>query len=359
MAEYLGEKRHQATEHKLDKARQSGQVPKSQDLNSAVLLLVAALTLLWVGGSVSEQLGTFAQSAWSTREWRTVANEDINAYVVQIVAFMARSLLPIFGCMLTVAIFLNLFQNGFMIPFKRPGFELSRLDPIKGIQRMFSIGNFGKFLFGLLKVAFVAAVALWCLWQESEAILSLAALSPIQIASYLASTVIWSSVKIGAALLLLAIVDYMFQRWKFSNDLMMTDQELRDELKEMTGDPTTRQRRREVHRNVVNSQVSDETKTSDFIATNPTELAVAIKYDPAKMNAPKVVAKGAGNVAQRIRRIGLENDIPIIERKELARALYYNVEVGQEVPPEQYATIAELLKYVYDLKGKTLPHQAA
>ena len=358
MAEYLGEKRHQATERKLEKARQSGQIPKSQDLNSAVLLLVAALTLLWVGGGVSEHLGTYAKSAWGGKSWRTVANEDINAHVLQLVTFMAGAMLPVFACMLVVAIFLNLFQNGFAIPFKRPGFELSRLNPIKGVQRIFSIGNFGKFLFGLLKVAAVSAVAGWCLWQEREAILGLAAHSPGQIATYLSSTVIWSSLKIGAALLLLAIIDYLFQRWKFSNDLMMTDQELRDEMKEMTGDPHTRQRRKDAHRSVVRSQVSDDTKTADFIATNPTELAVAIKYDPANMNAPKVVAKGAGNIAQRIRRIGLENDIPIIERKELARALYYNVEVGQEVPPDQYATIAELLKYVYDLKGKTLPRQA-
>lgn len=359
MAEYLGEKRHQPSDQKLQKAKQSGQVPKSQDLNSAVLLLVAALTLLWVGGDVAEKLGHFAREVWGGESWRTIANEDLNAYMIQMVSFMGAALLPIFASMVSVAIFLNLFQNGFSIPFKRPSFEVGRLNPIKGVQRIFSISNFGRFMFGLLKVAAVSAVAIWCLWQDHEAILGLTANSPGQIGSILASTVIWSSLKIGAVLLILAIIDYMFQRWKFTNDQMMTDQELRDELKEMMGDAYTRQRRKEAHQSVVRSKVSEDTKTADFIATNPTELAVAIKYDPAVMNAPKVVAKGAGSVAQRIRRIGLENDIPIIERKELARALYFNVEVGQEVPPDHYATIAELLKYVYDLKGKTLPNPAA
>jgi flagellar biosynthetic protein FlhB len=176
-----------------------------------------------------------------------------------------------------------------------------------------------------------------------------------QIAALLAQTVFWTCLKIGIALLVLALLDYGFQYWKHERDLRMTDQEIREEMKNLQGDPHIIARRRQIQRQLVLNRLSSAVPRADVVVTNPTELAVAIRYELETMAAPVVVAKGAGVLAQRIRRLALENNIPIVERKELARALYQNVEINQAIPTEQYAAVAEVLRYVYQLKGKPLP----
>jgi flagellar biosynthetic protein FlhB len=164
-------------------------------------------------------------------------------------------------------------------------------------------------------------------------------------------TVLWTAL----ALVILALFDYGLQWWKQEQDLKMTHQEVREEMKEMQGDPQVAARRRQIARQMAMSRVASAVPKADVIVTNPTELAVAIQYDPAEMAAPVVVAKGAGVLAQRIRKLGLENNIPIIERKPLAQLLYKEVEIGKAVPTDSYAAVAEVLAYVYQLKGKKMP----
>ena len=158
--------------------------------------------------------------------------------------------------------------------------------------------------------------------------------------------------KIGLALLVLAIFDYGYQYWRHEQDLRMTPQEVREEMRNMEGDPQVASRRRAVQRQLVLGRLSQAVPRADVVVTNPTELAVAIQYDPEEMAAPVVVAKGAGVLAQRIRRLALENGIPILERKPLAQALYRDVDVNHAVPQDKYAAVAEVLAYVYHLKGK-------
>ena len=160
------------------------------------------------------------------------------------------------------------------------------------------------------------------------------------------------SFRVALALMVLALLDYGYMWWKFQQDIMMTKEEVREEMKTMEGDPHIRQRRREAHRKLADARQVSQAKTADVVITNPTELAVAIKYDSAKMGAPVIVAKGGDLLAERIRRIAIENGIPIIEKKPLARALYFDVKVGQAVPAEFYEAIAEILAYVYRLSGK-------
>ena len=168
--------------------------------------------------------------------------------------------------------------------------------------------------------------------------------------SFLAST---------AVLLILAIFDYGFQRWKHEQDLRMTTQEVREEFKMLQGDPHIIARRRQVQRQLVMNRLKTAVPKADVVVTNPTELAVAIQYDPATMEAPIVVAKGAGVMAQQIRRLALEHNIPVLERKPLAQALYKHVDLNKPIPTDQYAAVAEILRYVYQLQGKTLPGQHA
>jgi flagellar biosynthetic protein FlhB len=185
--------------------------------------------------------------------------------------------------------------------------------------------------------------------------MSLADLAAPQVAAYLASVTLWTCIKIAAALLVLALIDYGYQWWKYEQDLKMTTQEMREELKEHQGDPQILARRRQIHRQMVYNTIRTAVPKADVVVTNPTELAIALQFDIDTMSAPVVLAKGAGAVAQSIRRLALENSVPIVERKELAQALYKNVDVGKPIPVDQYAAVAEVLRYVYQLKGKKLP----
>ncbi|MHB8902951.1 MAG: EscU/YscU/HrcU family type III secretion system export apparatus switch protein, partial [Thermoguttaceae bacterium] len=176
-----------------------------------------------------------------------------------------------------------------------------------------------------------------------------------EIAAYLVGLLIWTTIKIGAALLILALLDYGFQWWKQEQDLKMTTQEVREEMRNLEGDPHIAARRKAVQRQLALERLANAVPKADVVVTNPTELAIAIRYEPEKMDAPIVVAKGAGVLAQRIRRLALEHGIPIVEKKPLAQALYREVDIGRPVPHERYAAVAEVLAYVYQLQGRKTP----
>jgi flagellar biosynthetic protein FlhB len=159
----------------------------------------------------------------------------------------------------------------------------------------------------------------------------------------------------SVAILVLAILDYGFQRWVFERDLRMTKSELKEELRRMEGDPRMKERRRKVQQQIAYQRMMRDVPKASVVVTNPTQIAVAIRYDDSEMAAPRVVAKGEGYIAQRIREVAMENGVPVVERRELARALYGAVEIGQEIPPQFYKTVAELLAYVYRLTGSRAP----
>ena len=283
---------------------------------------------------------------------------DVASTVVQFNATvdgLARYVLPIMGLVMLAGVVVNLAQVGILFLPNKLAPDLSRIDPLKGFQRMFSITTAGRLGFGIFKIVVIAAVAFASLYQQRDTILGLTALAIPQIAVFLVGTIIWTSVKVGFALLVLAILDYGFQWWKHEQDLKMTPQEVREEMKNLEGDPQIIAKRRALQRQRAMSRLSDLIPKADVVVTNPTELAVAIQYDPKEMAAPIVLAKGAGVLAARIRRLALENDVPVVERKPLARALFHDVDVRHPIPREQYAAVAEVLAYVYQLKGKTIP----
>jgi flagellar biosynthetic protein FlhB len=272
---------------------------------------------------------------------------------------LARRLVPIFGLLLAAAVAVHVGQVGFLFLPGKLAFDLSRLDPLKGLRRIFAVENFVRLGFGLFKVLVIAAVAAMALYGEWDTILGLTGLAVPEIAAYLGHVLLGTMLKIAVALLVLAVLDYAFQRWKFERDLRMTPQEVREELKNLEGDPHIAARRRVVQRQLALSRLSQAVPKADVVVTNPTELAVAIQYEPRTMAAPIVVAKGAGVIAQRIRRLALEHHIPIVEKKPLAQALFREVEVNHPIPHDKYAAVAEILAYVYHLKGKRIAPRAA
>ena len=355
MAEYDGEKSQDATPHRRQQAREEGQVPKSQDLTSAALLLLAMVTLLTLGGSLVDALGRCFVEQLGGKPWLSVTPGFVVAQWHETVFGMGRYLLPIFGVMFAAAVAANFFQVGFLFLPEKLAPDLTRLDPLQGIGRLLSVSNFARLAFGLFKMLLIGAMAYACLHNKRDEILGLTELAVPQIAVYVVQLLLWTGIKIAVALLTLALLDYGFQRWKFERDLRMTTQEMREEFKNLEGNPQVIGRRRQMQRQMALHLLSAAVPKADVIVTNPTELAIAIQYSPETMAAPIVVAKGAGLIAQRIRRLALESGIPIVEKKPLAQALFRDVAIDHPIPQDKYAAVAEVLAYVYQLKGKKIP----
>jgi flagellar biosynthetic protein FlhB len=359
MAEHDGDKQHEATPHRREQAREEGQVARSQDLASATLLLAGLLMLWYQGESLAIWFGDFFRTHLGGQAWLTLDTDTAVERWVHTTLALGWTLVPFLGVLMLVAIAVNLGQTGLLFLPGKVALDISHIDPLQNAKRLFSLPTAMRLAFGLFKLLVVSVVAGLGVWNEQEQLMGLAEREGGQVAVYLTTTTLAICIRIAIALLLLALLDYGFQFWKHEQDLRMTTQELREEIKEQQGDPQILQRRRRVQRELVQKRLKVIVPKADVVVTNPTELAVAIEYDMETMPAPQVVAKGAGVLAQQIRRLALENGIPIVERKELARALYKNVEVGQAVPFEQYAAVAEVLRYVYQLQGKKLPTSKA
>jgi flagellar biosynthetic protein FlhB len=299
------------------------------------------------GRLASDYLGG---EAWLSIDPQTAAHETAS-----LAWRLAISVLPLLALLMLTAIVAQMGQFGFLFLPQKLALDWQRINPLTGAQRIFSLTSVVHLGFGLLKVGLIVAVAVWSLWAERERMMHLAEQSSPEIAVYLLNTLLWTSLKIGGALAMLAVFDYGYQFWKHEQDLRMTTQELKEEIKTQQGDPQIAARRKQIQRQMVLQRLSTTIPKADAIVTNPTELAIALQYDPENMAAPVVIAKGAGALAQRIRCLGLESSVPVVERKEIARALYANVEIGQPVPAEQYAAVAEVIRYVYQLKKKKLP----
>ena len=355
MAEQSGEKTFDATPHRREEARKKGQVAYSQDLGSALLLLVAALLLRGFGPSIVETAAKVMRYQLGEVNDLATDHDTVMTQTMQLTDTLAMVLLPLFGLLLLAGVAASIFQVGFLFVPSRVAPDFSRLNPLSGLKRIFSVTGFARLGFGLFKVVVVAAVSGSILWFRSEEVMHAGALSVLDLAKLLVDVTLTTLLSVGAALFLLALADYAVQKWKHEQDLKMSHQEVKEEMKNLQGDPQIIARRRQIQRQMALNRMGDAVPQADVVVTNPTELAVALQYDPDTMAAPVVLAKGAGVIAQRIRRLALENNIPVVERKPLAQLLYREVDINHPVPDESYAAVAEVLAYVYQLKGKKPP----
>ncbi|MCA9132213.1 MAG: EscU/YscU/HrcU family type III secretion system export apparatus switch protein [Planctomycetales bacterium] len=355
MADTGGEKKHDASPHRRQQAREKGQVARSQDLGSALVLLLAVVVLWWWGPQVAGSIAEMMKASFTqARYW----NMDSRAAAGLIAASAQQCLwvlLPIMLSVCGIILVNNWFQLGFLFLPDKLTIDWKRVDPLAGTKRLFDLPNFARLGFGLMKIALVTLVIVLGLWGQWSTILHAHTLTAGEIGTLVWNTTMDMCLRTAIVLLLLAILDYGFQWWKMEQDLKMTDEEMREEMKMMNGDPQIMARRRAVQRQLVMNRMQSAVPDADVVITNPTELAIAIQFDPATMPAPVVVAKGAGHIAARIRKTALEAGVPVVERKPLAQALFKNVDLGQVVPVEQYAAVAEVLRYVYQLQGKKLP----
>ncbi|HBE69471.1 MAG TPA: flagellar biosynthetic protein FlhB [Planctomycetaceae bacterium] len=355
MAETGGDKKHAPTEHRRQKAREQGQVARSQDLGSALVLLISVLLLGWSGPPLVEAISDIMRACFLQDYYWHLNSRSASGLFVGALTTLLYRLLPIMVGVIGIVLANNWFQIGFLFLPDKLNLDFKRINPVSGVKKLFDLPNFARLGFGLLKIALVTTVIIFGLWDRWGMIIGSGGLPAGKIGGVVWDTTLDLCMRAAVVLLLLAILDYGFQWWKTEQDLKMTDEEVREEQKMMNGDPQVAGRRRQMQRELAMGRLGSTVPEADVVVTNPTHLALALKFDPDTMPAPMLLAKGEDHLAARIRKLALENDVPVVERKPLARALYDIVEVGDYIPVDQYAAVAEVLRYVYQLKGKEIP----
>ncbi len=356
MAEDLehGDKTELPTDRRREEIRERGNVARSVDLNVAVSVLAAAGVLYFFGEELSLSLVDVLRKSLSAPAWTEIDLALLTAEIWKVVRVVAGALLPGLALVVVSAVLINALQVGFVMTTEPlvPNFE--RINPLAGVRRLLSLQSTVRLAGSLFKLVVCCAIVVGFVTGRLPEFLATLDADTAAFCRQTGGWLVSLSFQLALGLVVLAGLDYGFQLWKFEQDIKMTKQEIRDELRHMEGDPHIRHRRREAHRKLVSARSVQQTKNADVVITNPTEIAVAIKYDTDTMDAPVVLAKGKGPLAARIRRVAAENGIPIVEKKPLAQALYRMVKVGQAIPVELYEGVAEILAYVYRLTKKQL-----
>lgn len=350
MAENDLERTESPTPRRREEARQDGNVARSQDLTAAAALLLGVVLLYALGVHLLEvmKLNLEMMLSGANAENATRAGD-----VPALLAYAGRVVLggvgPLLLAMMAVVLVVNFTQVGFVLSLKPLQPSWSKLSPLRGLRGLLDARGAVRLGMSLGKVAVVAAVAVQSIWADLPRVIALANLEVAAMLGAAGKLVFLLALKLGAVLLVLALIDYGLQRWNRERDLRMSKQEVKEELRRMEGDPLVKQRRARVARQLSLQRIKQAVPKADVVVTNPTHFAVALQYQSKSMRAPKVVAKGADFLAQRIREIAIAEGVPIVERRELARGLYYGVDIGQEIPPQFYGPVAEILAYVYRL----------
>jgi len=343
MSEQTGDKTFDPTPHRRQQARQEGHVARSSDLCSAGVLLLGLAILMMLGSGLANFLLNYCRQQLGGEISLTPDAEVAVHHGTTILWGLGRYLLPILGLLCLAGVAVNVVQIGFLFLPERLSMDLARIDPLLGMQRIFSMNNAMRFGFGLLKTLVVLAVACVVVYGQRQAIAQLAQLPVPQLAVQLTQILMWTAIKVGGALLLLSLLDYAFQWWKHEQDLKMTPQELREELRNLEGNPQVIARRKQMQREGGASRASSAVPLADVILIDPAGLAVAVRYDPETMSSPTVLAKGVGAIAERIRESAAERRIVVVENPKLTQTLYRNVGINRPIPAEHYHAVAEVL----------------
>ena len=353
-----GEKTEEPTGKKLDDARKEGQVAKSKELVSACeLIAMFALLSFWIQNMGTYFIGNIYSLYSQIPEYIKLYDGEMpeRTFRTLFVASLERTLLimaPFLAVGFLVAVIVSLVQVKWKPTSKPLQPKFSKFNPVSGVKRLFSKESLVELIKSLLKLGLIGYVVYDYLKKHSIPLKLFYDIPLYQAIQEIGKYVIDLGLRISIFYLLLAIVDYIYQKVKFKNDMKMTKQEIKDEYKNTEGDPQIKGKQRQRMQEASRRRMMQKLPEADVVITNPTHYAVAIKYDPDLYEAPYVIAKGADYLAQRIKETARENSIEIVENKPLARMLYANVEIGAVVPPELYQAVAEVLAFVYHLKGK-------
>ena len=351
MGEQAGEKSEEPTPHKLREAREKGQVAKSKEVTTAVLLLATFGIFRY---TALRSWGELQQMSISIFQMVPDATDFSFSFAANIMVIGFRAffmvLAPLFAIAFLASVIVEAAQTQFASAVDPLMPKLERLNPMEGLKKMFSMQGLVELIKSLAKIIIVFWIAWAVVRADLPKIVTLMDLAPWDIVMLGADLAYRIAMRVGLFYIIIAILDYFYRRYEYMKNLKMTKQEVKEEYKRLEGDPMVKQRIRDMQRSIAQQRMMSSVPQADVVVTNPTEIAVALQYDTLKMSAPQVVAKGERLIAEEIRSIAEEHKIPIIQNIDLARTLFRSTAIGQEVPFELYQAVAEVLAFVFKLR---------
>lgn len=348
----LQEKTEEATPQRRDEFRKQGQVAQTRELSSALALLGLSLLMYFSGRLFVEQLMIIYSEMYGEQIASAVRSGDIYPSLVYAFKKIILLTVPVYGLLLALSMASTLLQVGFLYTENAITPNFNKINPVEGLKRLFSLKALVEGLKAVLKFCLVGFVIYWILKSELLVIPKLIYSESATLLLYIGNLIVRSMLSISALMMVLSGLDYLFQRFDLEKQMKMTKQEVKEELKSREGDPLIKARIRKIQKEMATKRMMNDVPKADVIITNPTHLALAIKYDPDRFAAPILLAKGADHMAQKIRELAKEHQIPIIENKPLARAMFKVMDVGQVIPKELFEAVAEVLAYVFRLRRK-------
>jgi flagellar biosynthetic protein FlhB len=346
-----GEKSEEPTPHRLREAREKGQIAKSREITVAFVLLLSYFLFRYLGEYMWYNLTDSARAIFQLIPEAKDFSLSLAAYILLLaLRGLAMTVLPIFGIAFLSTLLAEALQTGFLFSFDPLTPRLERLNPMEGFKKMFSMQGLVELVKSLIKIVIVFYIAWYAAREDLPFIVILIEAQPWDAIVLGGSIAYKIAIRVGLFYIAVAILDYLYRRWEYMRNLKMTRQEVKEEYKRLEGDPMVKQRMRDLQRQVAMSRMMGAVPQADVVVTNPTHIAVALKYDAAKMKAPLLLAKGERKIAQEIRRIAEAHEISIVENEPLARSIYRTTRVNQQVPSELYQAVAEVLAYVYKIK---------
>jgi flagellar biosynthetic protein FlhB len=350
---FAADKTEQPTPKRKQDARKKGQIAKSNEVNTAFFILIGfyvlQYTTSWTAKEMMKYTGVVFTPDYSKIDFTI---PFITQFFASVSLSFIKMIFPVLGVALLLGVGCQMMQVGFYSSAELLKPKWQRINPLEGIKRLISKRALVELVKSLLKISLILLVAYKILSGNIQRLPGLALLTPIESIKVTGIIIRQIGQWLGFILLAIAAFDYWYQWREYKKSIMMTKQELKEELRQTEGDPQLRAQIRRRQREMANRRMMQEVPTADVVITNPTHLAVALKYEPSKMAAPQVCAKGAGRVAERIKQIAGEHRVPVVENVWLAQALFKAVEIGQYIPEELFKAVAEILAFVYRLKGK-------
>jgi flagellar biosynthetic protein FlhB len=349
------ERTEPASGRKIQKAREEGNVPHSRELSTFVVLMTAGASAAFLGGFLVDSLRRIMQNgldfggpdiASTGMMGRNLAQASYDAVLI---------LLPVFGIIILAVVAANLLISGWNFTLKPLELNFDKLNPLSGLGRMFNLQSLVELAKAVLKGGIIAGASAWMIWLQWGGILTLSSEPLAEAMPHFGRITLYTFLAASAAFALLALVDVPFQLWNYQHKLRMTKEEVRQEHKEVEGDPQIKARIRAVQREQARRRMMQAVPKADVVVTNPLHFAVALQYDEKTMSAPLLIAKGSQLVAERIKEIAREHRIPVVEAPPLARALHRHVEVGDPIPGTLFTAVAQVLAYVYQLNHQLNP----
>ncbi len=352
MGEDSGDKTEEPTPHKIREARKKGQIAKSQEFTSAIMILVSFYTFKAVGPMMLDRISGHTTLVFSLLDLE-FSSAMVGMLLTEALKTILLTLAPLIAVVFIMVILVESLQTGFLFSLSALSPKFENLNPINGFKKFFALKQYVELLKSIIKMSAVGYILFITIQDLYPLVSQSQQQSPMSLISLVGVIIIDTISKVGAVYFALAILDYFYQKYEYIKSLKMSKKEIKEEYKRLEGDPIIKQRQREAQRAMSQGRQMGQVPGADVVVTNPTHIAVAIKYDPEKKDAiPLVIAKGQRLVAEQIKQIADEHDIPIIENPPVARMLFKLVEIGHYVPREAFKVVAEILAFVFHLKNK-------